>query len=237
MAENDTPEIPEVSLDQFLADSYRLFTIMSVFGAVAVYLTSIADTLSDGPGPTVVNIGIVSSLLLFALVSYVINQRFAATYLDLRFVLLSPALWPKVVGFIFIVFFDLLTLCVVSIVIYYSDGLSVMIGILTFVFAAVITYKLFYYGVVYGTLWLRNAGRDVNWAHSKTVVSVLYLGMLIFSPVYLPRLLMAALPPVFSFQQHLISLDAFIIFGSVIGFLIGLVMTEDTHLDTALESS
>ena len=81
MRENDTePEFPtpDLLLDEFLKEYYHLFVLVSVFGALGVYLSSVREQgiYGDDLG-SLLDIAAVASLTLVAIV---------ATYLDFIFV-------------------------------------------------------------------------------------------------------------------------------------------------------
>lgn len=67
-------EPPELSLHDFLDENSSQFTIMGVFAAIAVYLSSIKGSIG-GLESKYLNLGVISALILFFIVSLVIAHR------------------------------------------------------------------------------------------------------------------------------------------------------------------
>lgn len=56
----------EVTLADFLKSNYYLFNILSVFGAIALFLTTVGENETPSSDLAIVlNIGVIGSLLLF----------------------------------------------------------------------------------------------------------------------------------------------------------------------------
>lgn len=64
----ESSDTPTFDMDMFLRNNYKLFAIMGIFGAVSIYLTTISLNLSS-VNRNIVNIGVVSSLLIFLLIA------------------------------------------------------------------------------------------------------------------------------------------------------------------------
>lgn len=147
-----------MSLDTFLFDNHQLFMIMSVFSATALFLTRVDAELTTTAMMVSVHFRIVSSLLLFAVIAALINQRFIAAYSDLMALLGHSAPWSKYIHFSFILLLDVLTLSVVLIVLYYSDAFWILVGVLGFVFAAVAMYRVLYHTMIWLKIRFRKIG-------------------------------------------------------------------------------
>ena len=75
----DKKENSNFQIDAFLKENYRLFAIIGVLEALSIYLTKLSadcNTLSGDGDTFFVQIGIVSSFILFILVSLVIFWKF-----------------------------------------------------------------------------------------------------------------------------------------------------------------
>lgn len=66
------PTHDEFRIEEFLESNYRLFAILSVFGAISVYLPKIGDLDTD----PVLRVGFVSTLFLILLTAVTIDRRF-----------------------------------------------------------------------------------------------------------------------------------------------------------------
>ncbi len=81
--DNTEPELPTPDLlpDEFLKNYYHLFVLVSAFGAIAVYLSSIHERGIYGDKPSsLLDIAVVASLALVVIVSLYINFVFAFSY-------------------------------------------------------------------------------------------------------------------------------------------------------------
>ena len=62
----------QFNLELFLKDNQPLFTIFGIFGALSIYFTTLLDKNTDYP---FLNLGIVSALTLFLIVSFIILKK------------------------------------------------------------------------------------------------------------------------------------------------------------------
>lgn len=71
----DTPESDSGSLEigEFIEDNASLFTVLSIFGAISVYVNRFTDLVTQ---ERTIQIGFVAALFLFLLSTYIIDKRF-----------------------------------------------------------------------------------------------------------------------------------------------------------------
>jgi len=91
----------EFDIEIFFEDNYYLFTVMGIFGALATYLSTLITKAPPETTRQVLQIGIVSSILLFLLVSVVIFYNAFKNYDNLS--IFFPLTKGKLVRIFFIV--------------------------------------------------------------------------------------------------------------------------------------
>lgn len=134
----------DFQLDLFLKDNHQLFTIMGIFGAISIYL----NTLSQGSDIQSLRVGIVSSFVLFIVVSLVIFLKAFKTHDDesvpLAFLTPSKGNFKRI---LFIIPFSLLIITITTFLInaypepsnaifgffLYILGMPVFFGIISFI--------------------------------------------------------------------------------------------------------
>lgn len=240
MAKDAVQDAPDISLGAFLEENYRLFAIMSVFGGVsALLLTVVGADLADTNllVRRIVHIGIVASLLLFALVAYTINQRFFAMYVDRKLVFLHPDTWSKFVSGVFLLLFDVLVLCTGAIMAYYGDAFWTVTGVLLFLFAIVATYRLMYHTMLCLKTGFQNIGRDVGWGRIRDITIGLYIIVIFGVLFFLIETTGYMFDPVAYLQDHPLSLMVTVLIGCLIGVLAGSALIVDNLLDRKLEET
>lgn len=70
--------------NRFLNENTHLFTILGIFGAISVYLSTISADLSASFLQIAPIVGTFSSLVLFVLVALLINENFKDEYEEYR---------------------------------------------------------------------------------------------------------------------------------------------------------
>lgn len=240
MAKDAVQDAPDISLGAFLEENYRLFAIMSVFGGVsALLLTVVGADLTDTNllVRRIVHIGIVASLLLFALVAYTINQRFFAMYVDRKLVFGHPDTWSKFVSGVFLLLFDVLVLCAGAIMAYYGDAFWTVAGVLLFLFAIVATYRLLYHTMIHLKTWSRKVGRDADWDTIETIAMGLYVALFGGALLMVAARTGTLFDPGAYLQDHPVSLGYVILIGCLIGIPVGSALIVHDQLDRQLQET
>jgi hypothetical protein len=124
------------SFDSFFEDNYYLFSILGVFGAIAIYLSTLSSDTDDS-NQIIINFGIISSLLLFIIVGTIMDLKMLSEF-DLRIrdiILLYPSDVPYMILF---VPFNALLLSVLLITLYFPRATASIIGFFSFIFGMTI---------------------------------------------------------------------------------------------------
>lgn len=112
----DAKDFSEFS-NQFLKTHSHLFTVFGVFGAIAVYLSTISTELPANYPNLAIDIGIFSSLSIFVSIGYLINRMYRQKYKNFRGIRIS---FPQIGNFIpclLLIFFNGLVVSILFIVI------------------------------------------------------------------------------------------------------------------------
>lgn len=140
---------PSSDFERFLEDNYRLFAIMGIFGAISIYLNRLLESVSRTPQltisqtETIIKLGIVSSLILFVIVSLILAKNyFLIIYrhfpTDVHFInYLEYVTSPKLTIYIalFLPFF-LLELAILSISLNFTNAIIIIVNILSLLVGA-----------------------------------------------------------------------------------------------------
>jgi hypothetical protein len=134
-------------IDAFLKENYRLFAIIGVFGALSIYLTKLSadsNTLSGDGDTFIVQIGIVSSFILFILVSLVIFWKFHEELRDMSSN--NVSLKTIIVNSKLVLFMVPFCLLIATIVYYVIDALpkhfEIVFGMIMFMLGAIGSFGL-----------------------------------------------------------------------------------------------
>lgn len=143
--EDKEKEDEEVFIDDFLKSNYYLFNILSVFGAIALFLTTIGEDLSlvspVNNLAIILNMGIIGSLLLFVSICFLINIKYAefmGLYHSQRSVF--PTL--TVVYATFLMLFDLVAITIAIYVSMFGHSLVLVLMTIGAVIVASITFHI-----------------------------------------------------------------------------------------------
>lgn len=112
-------------INEFLDENTHLFTILSIFGAISVYLGTITTKLSADYLTALLDIGVFSSLSLFCIIGAITVRAYMWEYYEFRDIRLLAFHRTNIVPLIFLLLFIFLinTVFVIIIVIFVESKL------------------------------------------------------------------------------------------------------------------
>lgn len=127
----------KLTINEFLESNYHLFNVLSVFGAIALFLTTVQEAQTS----ISLNIGVVASLSLFLIICGIVNIRYVGYFLvdNIDRAIATGNMF--VIHVSFILLFDTLSISILLYTSSFGQSLLWVVAIFTLVISGASSFK------------------------------------------------------------------------------------------------